>query len=317
MEVYDILENSKKLIGSFLNKNPDWVVIIRGATATWKSSLALYLSKFFDTEIIWADSRQIYKYMDIWTDKVSLESRNKVKHHQIDIVSPDQTYTAWNRKDDTRTIVHQIQKNKKVPFVVWWTGLYINTLYKNFSIPEVEPDYKLRKFYEKEEEKDPWILYKKLLEFDPKEAQKLHPNSIRHIIRALEIYKKTWNLKSQIAIENPVEQPLLMLWLRREKEDTNQRINKRIKEMFKEGLVKEVKNLLDMWYSPNLPSMQGIGYKEIVGYLKWEYDLERAEELLKRNTHRFWKKQRSWFRKYIHEWNVELKKNVFYKVYYL
>ena len=151
-------------------------------------------------------------------------------------------------------------------------------------------------------------------EIDPEEASKLHPNATRYIIRALEIYHEIWKTKTELFFHQPVKHPLLMIGLRREKEETNMRINARIKEMLKSWLIDEVKWLLDKWYSSGLQSMQWIGYKEVVGYIQWEYDYDTMEELLRKNTHYLAKKQRTRFRRYIAEWIKSPRDNVQYKV---
>ena len=314
MDFSSILEDAKKTIDSFKENNPDWVVIIWWATATWKSRLSVELSQFFPMEVISSDSRQIFRKMDIWTDKISSEIRAKIPHHQIDIVDPDQTYTAWEWKDDSEKIIDDILVRWKFPFIVWWTWLYIDTIYRNYSMPECSPHYDLRAELEEKEKKNPGILHQELMKVDPEEAAKLHPNSIRYIIRALEIFHVTWKTKTEGYIQQPVRHPLLMLWLWRDKETTNQLINARIKEMFKMWLVDEVDALLKEWYSPSLQSMQWIWYKEVVRYLLWEYNYEKMEEYLKRDTHHLAKKQRTWFRRYIAEWIQSPKENVTYKV---
>ena len=314
MDFSSILEDAKKTINSFKENNPDWVVVIWWATATWKSRLSVELSQFFPMEVISSDSRQIFRKMDIWTDKISSEIRAKIPHHQIDIVDPDQTYTAWEWKDDSEKIIDDILVRWKFPFIVWWTWLYIDTIYRNYSMPECSPHYDLRAELEEKEKKNPGILHQELMKVDPEEAAKLHPNSIRYIIRALEIFCVTWKTKTEGYIQQPVRHPLLMLWLWRDKETTNQLINARIKEMFKMWLVDEVDALLKEWYSPSLQSMQWIWYKEVVRYLQWEYNYEKMEEYLKRDTHHLAKKQRTWFRRYIAEWIQSPKENVMYKV---
>ncbi len=317
MDFSAILDDAKNTITTFKDKNPDWVVVIWWATATGKSRLSVELSEFFDMEVISSDSRQIFRKMDIWTDKISAEIRARIPHHQIDIVNPDQTYTAWEWKEDVDKEVDDILSRWKFPFIVWWTGLYIDTIYKNFSMPECAPDYKLREELEKKETENPWYVHRELSKIDPEEASKLHPNSTRYIIRALEIFYKTGKTKTEGYIQQPVRHPLLMLWLWRDKESTNQLINARIKEMFKAGLVDEVDWLLKEGYSPSLQSMQGIWYKEVVRYLQWEYNYDKMEELLKRDTHHLAKKQRTWFRRYIAEGIQTPKTWVSYKVWEL
>jgi len=317
MEIIDILPEVKDCCQDFLSKFSDGTIVIRWATATWKSKLSLLLSDFFPFEIISADSRQIFRWMDIWTDKVPLQWREKIPHYQIDIVNPDETYTAWQRKFDVENDVEKILSHKKHPIIVWWTWLYIDTIYKNFQMPECPPNYEYREELQKRENLEPWYVYNLLQQIDPDEASKLHPNATRYIIRALEIYHETWKTKSELFLHQPVKHPLLMIGLWREKEETNMLINARIKEMLKIWLVDEVEWLLNKWYDPSLQSMQWIWYKEVIGYIRWEYDHDEMEELLKKNTHYLAKKQRTRFRRYIAEWIQTPRDNVEYRVFNL
>jgi len=314
MEIADIVLEAKKEIESFREKHSDGVVIIRWATATGKSKLSILLSEYFDEEIISADSRQIFRYMDIWTDKVPNDILKKIPHHQINIINPDEIYTSGQRKNDVYKIISGILARKKLPMIVWGTWLYIDTVYKNFSMPDIPPDMKLRDELFAKEEKEPWILHKELMKLDPEEAGKLHPKSTRYIIRALEIYYKSGKKKTDTFISQPPQRPLLMLGLRREKEDTNRKINARIKEMLKWWLVDEVKWLLKKWYTKNLQSMQWIGYKEIIEFLEGKYDYDEMEERIKIATHQLAKKQRSRFRRYIAEGLQNPRPKVTYKV---
>ncbi len=317
MQFHEISTDAKNKIQEFIKKNPNGILIIWGATATGKTKLSVELSKDFPIEVISSDSRQIFKKMDIWTDKIPQKYLDMIPHHQINIVNPEEKYTAGERQKDTKKYIQEIQSRGNIPCIVGWTGLYIDTIYKNFTLPESKPNFAQRKKREAEEEKTPGILHKKLQEIDPIEAEKLHPNSIRYIIRALEICKNTGKTKTECCKEQPVDQPILMIGIRRDKESTNKLINARIKEMLKSGLIEEVQSLLDEWYDPQLQSMQGIGYKEVVGYLQWAYNFEKMEEILKRNTHHLAKKQRTWFRRYIAEWKANPKENVEYLIYEL
>ncbi len=317
MEVQDILHEVKEEIQSFHEKNPTGVIIIRWATATGKSKLSILLSEYFDMEIISADSRQIFRYMDIGTDKVPLAIREKTPHHQIDIVDPDQRYTAGQWQKDTIRLIWEIQARGKLPVIVWWTWLYIDTIYKNFTMPEAKPDYPLRDELFAKEENDPGYLHRELSKLDPEEASKLHPKSTRYLVRALEIFYTTGKTKTEWFVQQAVQRPLLMIGLRRDKEETNKRINSRIKDMLKEGLISEVQSLLDRGYTESVQSMQGIGYKEVVDFLKWKYNEKELEEALKVHTHQLAKKQRSRFRRYIAEGKQSPKDGVTYRVYSL
>lgn len=316
MEVTEILGDVQKSIQEFHDKNPRGICVIRWATATGKTKLSLELATYFSVEIIGADSRQLFRGMDIGTDKVSLDIRKKIVHHQIDIIDPDQHYTAWEWKQDTENIVENILEQKKIPLIVWGTGLYIDTIYKNFSMPEVLPNYIFRDELMTKEEKNPGSLRKELEAIDPVEAQRHHPKSLRYIIRALEIYHESGLTKTESFVSQKPKRPILMIGLWREKEDTNARINKRIDEMFDEWLIDEVQSLLDKWYSPTLQSMQGIGYKEVVSYIQWNASKDACLEQIKLATHQLAKRQRTWFRRYITDSTIG-RENIVYANYTL
>lgn len=255
--------------------------------------------------------------MNIWTDKVSQDVLDKITHHQINIVNPDERYTSGQWQRDVKKQIVDIQSRWKLPMIVWGTGLYIDTIYKNFNMPKIPADSKFREEMEKKEKEEPGYLYQELLKIDPEEANKHHPNSTRYILRALEIFYKSGKTKTDNFKEKPVDQPILMIGIWREREYTNILINKRIKDMIKGWLIEEVKWLLDKWYSPTLQAMQWIWYKEVIWYINGEYDIEKMEEMLKRNTHHLAKKQRTWFRRYITESKDMPKENVTYKVWEL
>lgn len=325
-------------IKQFRQQYQDGIVVFRWATATGKSKMSVEISRALTkdnipSEIISADSRQIFRYMDIGTDKVSQKILDEIPHHQINIIDPDWFYTAGEWKKDTEKIISQLQIQWTLPIIVWWTGLYIDTLYKNFSVPEVQPDFALRAQRDALEAKEQGTLRKKLYEVDPEEANKHHPNSTRYIIRALEIFEKTWQPKSQIAKENPVKWPIVMIGLWRETQDTNELIKKRVYEMIDNWLIEETQMLLSKWYTPNLQSMQGIGYKETVAYLAnnnllpkeiiapellfWEQHIITKSQLIDAitlHTQQYAKRQRTWFRRYIQDWEKNPKKNVVYEL---
>ncbi len=328
-------------IQEFLKKYPLGIVILRWATATGKSAMSVEIARTLPCEIISSDSRQFFRWMDIWTDKVSQIIRDEIPHHQIDMIDPDQFYTAWQWKQDIIKLIPQIQSRWKTPLIVGGTWLYVDTLYKNYSVPEVGADFDLRAKWDMMEIQEPWILRKKLHAIDPTEAKKHHPNSTRYIIRALEIYEKTGLTKTDAAKEQPVQRPILLLGLWRERDDSNIRIAKRVGEMLQWWLIEEVKWLLEKGYTAELQAMQGIGYKEVVTYLeslssraKWNGDersqekglgtrdqgwmtKEKLQELITIHTQQYAKRQRTWFKRYIKDAEENPKENVVYKVYYL
>lgn len=316
MEVSDIVVDVQDDIQQFRAKYPTGICVIWWATATGKTKLSIELARHFPVEIIGADSRQLFRGMDIWTDKISARIRKQIPHHQIDIINPDQHYTAGQWKQDSEHIIEDILQRWNIPLIVWGTGLYIDTIYKNFSMPEVVPNYVLRAELENKETAHPGILWQELATVDPIEAARHHPKSLRYIIRALEIYHESGLTKTASFVAQTPKRPILMLWLRREKEDTNTRINTRISEMFDEWLIEEVQGLLDAWYSPTLQSMQGIGYKEVVQHLQWGLNKEACIEHVQIATHHLAKRQRTRFRRYIADAEIG-RENVLFKNYIL
>lgn len=319
-----ITHRAQQEIVEFLGMYPNGVIIIRWATATGKTGLSLEIGSdealtrdFGQFEIISADSRQVYKGMDIGTDKCMLEQQQGIPHWGFDLVNPDETFTAGQWKVYAEQKIQEIQERGHVPLIVWGTGLYIDMLYRNFAMPELAPQQERRDAMMVKENETPGYLYAELQRIDSEEAQKHHANSTRYLLRALEICHFTGKTKTELSGELPVKRPMLLLGLWREKEETNMLINARIRELFDRGLVDEVRGLLDAWYAAELQAMQGIGYKEIVGYLQWEYSLEKAEEFLKRNTHHLAKKQRTWFRRYLIDAKINPKENVVYRTLFL
>lgn len=183
--------------------------------------------------------------MDIGTDKVDQETRARIPHHLIDLVPPDQTYTAGQWKSDVYQLIPQIQERQHLPLIVGGTGLYIDMIYKNFAMPDVPPQHERREQMMHREEDTPGFLHAQLVHVDPDEAAKHHPNSTRFLLRALEIYQFTGQTKTELSQQRPVDRPILMIGLRRERDDTNRRINARVKEMIDHGLIDEVQGLLD------------------------------------------------------------------------
>lgn len=311
----DLINTVRNDIEDFLSKSPDGVVMIFGQTATGKTRLSIWLSEFFDIQVISADSRQVYKYMNIGTDKIDAKIREKIPHHQIDIINPDEIYTAWQRQADTYKIIDDIKTRGDIPFVVGWTWLYIDTLYYNFTLPTIPPDPDYRKSLELLESKEPGILRSKLQEIDPIEAIKNHPNSTRYIIRALEIYHATGQTKTELMQRQPVRCPIMMIWLDQDIDIWNKLIDDRIKQMLDNWLVDEVRWLLDMWYSQWLNSLQTIDYKQVVWYLMWEYDHDEMIDRLQIANHQLAKKQRTRFRRYKNDMENHPIKDVIYKFY--
>ncbi len=282
-----------------MNKNS--LLVITGPTASGKTDLAIKIAKQLNGEIISADSMQIYRYMNIGTAKPTIEERQGVPHHMIDIVDPDEEYNVALFQRHAKICIGEIAERGKLPILAGGSGLYVNSIIypMDFTDAVEDPDY--RKHLKRVlEDKGAKYLHSLLMKVDLDTAGKLHPNDTRRIIRALEVYHLTGKtMKEYQQNFRELEPPynLLLYGLAMEREILYDRINIRVDSMIRAGLVQEVKGLLDRGYTNNLVSMQGLGYKEIVAYLEGLVTLDEAVETLKRDTRRFAKRQLTWFRR--------------------
>ncbi|WP_209847252.1 tRNA (adenosine(37)-N6)-dimethylallyltransferase MiaA [Paenibacillus sediminis] len=279
--------------------NKPRLLVLVGPTAVGKTKMSIEIAKAFHCEIISGDSMQVYRHMDIGTAKISKEEMQGIPHHLIDIHEPDYPFSVAEFQERSKELIEQITARGKLPFIVGGTGLYIESVCYQFQFSEAGTDESFRNEQLKfAEEHGNEALHAKLREIDPESADRLHPNDQRRIIRALEIYHLTGTtLSSQLAAqkkESPYD--LCIIGLTMDRQMLYNRIEERIDEMIELGLVDEVDSLLKRGYSPNLVSMQGLGYKEIAAYLQGEVSFEEAVEWLKRDTRRFAKRQLSWFR---------------------
>ncbi|MCK6257094.1 tRNA (adenosine(37)-N6)-dimethylallyltransferase MiaA [Fictibacillus sp. KIGAM418] len=274
--------------------------VIVGPTAVGKTKTGIELAKAFDGEIISGDSMQIYRSMDIGTAKISKEEMEGIPHHLIDIKDPCDSFSAAEFQELARTSISDINKRGKVPIIVGGTGLYIRSVTHQYEFSSAPGDESYRQELEElAREKGEVHVHALLEKNDPKSAGKIHPNNIRRVIRALEIYHSTGKTMSdtlaeqQTHEESPYE--LVLIGLSMERELLYERINQRVDEMVASGLVEEAHRL----YSEGVhdcQSVQAIGYKEIYEYLEGRLTLDEAVELLKRNSRRYAKRQYTWFR---------------------
>ena len=273
------------------------VVAIVGPTAIGKSKLALELARSFNGEIISADSRQVYRSLDIGTAKPSKEELDSVPHHLIDVINPDEDFSlAQYQKLAYRALEH-IHERGKTPFLVGGSGLYIWSVLEGWVIPEVPPDLEFRQKLEKTaSETGTDRLYQELLEIDPEAARKIGRHNVRRIIRALEVERNTGIPFSELQIKRAPSFSTLIVGLTAQRVGLYRRIDLRVDEMIKRGLVEEVKGLLDMGYDLSLPALSGIGYRQIGLYLRGELPLSIAIQKIKFETHRFARHQYAWFR---------------------
>jgi tRNA dimethylallyltransferase len=277
------------------------LIVIAGPTAVGKTALSVKLAKNISGEIISADSMQVYKHMDIGTAKVTEEEKNGIKHYLIDALYPDQEFNVNIFQSLAKDSIKSILDNNKIPIMVGGTGFYIQSVIYDIDFDDTNKDTSYR--LELEELANTLgneYIHNMLKDIDPVSYEKIHPNNLKRVIRALEYYKET---KTPISLHNEKESQkespynLLFYVLTMDREHLYQRIDERVDIMIKEGLVDEVKKLKKMGYSKDLVSMKGLGYKEIYAYLDGEYDLERAIYILKRDTRHFAKRQLTWFKR--------------------
>jgi len=273
------------------------VIAIVGPTAVGKSQLALQLAQYFPAEIISADSRQVYRYMDIGTNKPSPAERAAVPHHIIDVVDPDQEFSLAMYLQLATEALKSVREKSKLPLLVGGSGLYVWSLLEGWKIPHVPPDRKLRRELEaRAAQEGSEKLYRELQSVDPVAAEKINPSNIRRIIRALEVYHSLGLPFSQLQRKEPLGFPVVLIGLTRERSELYRRIDERVDKMIQDGLVEEVELLLRKGYSLSLPSMSGIGYKQIGQFLQGEMTLPEAIARIKYETHRLARHQYAWFR---------------------
>lgn len=278
------------------------VIVITGPTASGKTGQAVYTAKKLNGEVVSADSMQIYKYMDIGTAKPDEKEREGIKHYLIDEVYPDEEFSVARFKELALKHINEITKKGKVPIVAGGTGLYVNSLIYNFEFSDTICDWDLRNKLAKEaQEKGNEYIHNKLKAIDPVAAKKIHKNNVKRIIRAIEVYtytNKPISVHQEESRRNPPEHNFILIGISMERQKLYDRINKRVDLMIEKGLVEEVEKLVEMGYDRSTIAMQGLGYKEILAYLKKEMTLDEAIEILKRDTRRYAKRQITWFKKF-------------------
>jgi len=282
-----------------LSKIP--LIVVAGPTASGKTGLAIEIANYVGGEIVSADSMQIYKYMDIGSAKPTKEEQSQAVHHLIDFVEPDEEFSVAEYTEKAHEVIADINSSGKIAVMVGGTGLYINSVVNDVTFCEMDTDYELREELHKlGVEKGSEHLLSMLAEFDEVSAKRLHPNNLRRIIRAIEFYKVTGKPISEHQEETKQTEsrynPLMFLvdW---DREVLYDRINRRVDIMLKEGLLDEVKHLMDMGYTQELNSMKGIGYKEVMDYFDGKMSLEETIEIIKQSSRRYAKRQLTWFRR--------------------
>jgi tRNA dimethylallyltransferase len=273
------------------------LLVLAGPTATGKTGLAIALARRLGGEIVSADSRQIYRGMDIGTAKPTPEQRALAPHHLLDVVTPDESYTLAQYQADAQAAIAAIHAREQLPLLVGGTGLYIRAVVDNLAIPQVPPNQELRQQLEEEAARQgSAALHARLAALDPIGAARIDPANLRRVIRALEVVLLTGQPFSAQQGARPSPYRPLFLGLNGPRELLYARADQRVDAMLASGLVWEVQRLIAAGYDWHLPSMSSLGYQEVGGYLRGELSLEAAVERLKFNTHHYIRRQLTWFR---------------------
>jgi tRNA dimethylallyltransferase len=279
------------------NRKSEILVVIVGPTAVGKTRLSLRLAQEFGGEIISADSRQVYRGMDIGTAKPTLEERHRVPHHLIDVVAPDEAFTLAQYQELAYDAIADVLAQGKFPFLVGGTGQYVRAVVEGWGIPRVPPNEELRaELYHQAEIEGEEALHARLREVDPAAAERIDPRNVRRVVRALEVYLETGQPISKLQCKKPPPYRILQIGLTMKRQELYRRVDERVDRMIEEGLAEEVRGLVEQGYSYDLPSMSGLGYQQIGLYLRGEVSLEEAIQLIKRHTRRFVRHQYNWFR---------------------
>jgi tRNA dimethylallyltransferase len=273
------------------------LILIVGPTAVGKTELAIQLAERLNGEIVSADSRLFYRGMDIGTAKPTREELARVPHHLIDIADPDEILSLAVFQQKARETIADIHTRKKMPLLVGGTGQYIRAVTEGWNPPEVKPDERLRNELEKlKSEKGIYWLHERLRNLDPVAAEKVDPRNYRRTIRALEVILTTGRKFSEQRGQSESPYHLITVGLTRPRPELYERVDQRIDAMFANGFLEEVKTLLDRGYSPSLPTMSAIGYRECIRVISGEISEEQAKAEIKRTTRIFVRRQANWFK---------------------
>ncbi len=279
-------------------QNP--VVAIMGPTAIGKSRIGIEVAKFFQTEILTADSRQVYRNMDIGTDKPTGNAQKGIPHRLIDLVAPDQSFNVGDFRRQAIREISRLHAEGKLPLIVGGTGLYIRAVLRGLC-PSPPANWSVRKqLTEANRRHGGNFLYERLQQVDPDLAQRLHPHDQPKILRGLEVYQTLGTPLSKIQQQHQFKEspyPFLQIGITMERQALYRRIETRVEWEIEKGLVQETQDLLDKGFSRSLASMKGLGYRQFSGYLAGEYSYDFAVQLLKKDTRNFAKRQMTWFRK--------------------
>ncbi|MCM0648503.1 tRNA (adenosine(37)-N6)-dimethylallyltransferase MiaA [Clostridium swellfunianum] len=277
------------------------LLILAGPTAVGKTAISVELAKKLEGEIISVDSMQIYKYMDIGSAKIAKQEMQGIPHHLIDFIEPNESFSVTEFKKHAEKAIEEIYERKHLPMLTGGTGLYINSLIYNYSFTEAQKDETYRNYLTSlADERGKEYVHGLLREIDIESYDRLYPNDLKRVIRALEVYRLTGKTISEYSrnedIYNiPYKVYYFVLTMDREK--LYNRINLRVDKMIENGLIDEVIKLKEMGYNSDMQSMKGIGYKEIMFYLDGKITLEEAINMIKQGSRNYAKRQITWFKK--------------------
>ena len=277
--------------------NRDRVVIMVGPTAVGKTALAIQIAQAINAEIISADSRLLYRGMDIGTAKPTPDERSLVPHHFIDVTDIDKPWSLAQYLEEVKEVVNDIHAKGKLPMLVGGTGQYIRAFIEGWKIPAIPPDVGLREKIERwGKDIGTQNLYMKLKIIDPVAAQHIEPNNLRRIVRAFEVIFSTGILFSEEKRSEPIDFIYKIIGLTREREELYKRIDLRIEKMFKNGLVEEVQKILSGGFSQDAPALSAIGYKQVIQLINDEIDEQEAKRIMRRKTRQYVRTQANWFK---------------------
>ncbi|MGD0116224.1 MAG: tRNA (adenosine(37)-N6)-dimethylallyltransferase MiaA [Dehalococcoidia bacterium] len=272
------------------------LIAVVGPTASGKSEIALRLALAFDGEIVSADSRQVYRFMDVGTAKPTPEERAAVRHWLIDVVNPDAEFSLTHYLDLARDALADIWYRRRTPFLVGGSGQYVWALLEGWQVPRVAPDVGLRRSLEERAEREGAdALYRELLALNSTAAARVDARNVRRLVRAIELQRRSAGVASREKLQ-PEFQPLILA-IDRPRAELYRRIDERVDRMLGAGLVEEVRSLLARGYDAGLPPMSGIGYRQVVRYLQGEMSLAEVAATMKTETHRVARMQSAWFRR--------------------
>jgi tRNA dimethylallyltransferase len=273
------------------------LLVILGPTASGKTGLGIELANALNGEVIGADSRQIYRYMDIGTAKPTLEQRQQAAHHLLDIVNPDENLSLAQYQHMAYSIIDEILQRGKLPILVGGTGQYITAVIEGWLIPEVPPNPALRAELEAfAAENGSEALHTRLRQLDPGAAASIHHRNVRRVVRALEVCLETGQPMSQLQQKRPPQYDILQYGLQMERDKLYERADQRLSMMMQQGFLEEVHRLLDMGYNRQLPSMSGLGYRELASHILDRVPLAEAVAATSSATRDFIRRQFTWFR---------------------